>query len=54
MMYTSSDTQHLSDLLELFHMEVGQATLNEEDTDLRCLFEDCFQVRTLTTVNLLT
>jgi hypothetical protein len=29
-------------------MEVGQATLNEEDTDLRIFFQDCFQVRTLT------
>jgi hypothetical protein len=27
-------------------MEVGQATLHEEDTDIRHFFEDCFQVRT--------
>jgi hypothetical protein len=28
-------------------MEVGQATVHEEDTDIRHFFEDCFQVRTL-------
>jgi hypothetical protein len=35
-----------TDLLELFRMEVGQATLHEEDTDIRHFFEDCFQVCT--------
>jgi hypothetical protein len=34
----------VEDLLELFRMEVGRATLHLQDTQLRPFFEDCCRV----------